>query len=56
MKKIIVTGGCGFIGSNLVKKLLLTKSNIILNIDALKKQSVPDSLNKVIKNKKNYFF
>ncbi|MBI67114.1 MAG: dTDP-glucose 4,6-dehydratase [Candidatus Marinimicrobia bacterium] len=56
MKKIIVTGGCGFIGSNLVKKLLLTKSSIILNIDALKKQSVPDSLNKVIKNKKNYFF
>ena len=56
MKKIIVTGGCGFIGSNLVKKLLLSKSNIVLNIDALKKQSVPESLNKVIKNKKNYFF
>ena len=56
MKKIIVTGGCGFIGSNLVKKLLLSKSNIVLNIDSLKKQSVPESLNKVIKNKKNYFF
>ena len=56
MKKIIVTGGCGFIGSNLVKKLLLSKSNIVLNIDALKKQSVPESLNKAIKNKKNYFF
>ena len=56
MKKILITGGCGFIGSNLVKKLLLSKSNIVLNIDALKKQSVPESLNKVIKNKKNYFF
>ena len=53
MKKIIVTGGCGFIGSNLVKKLLLSKSNIVLNIDALKKQSVPESLNKAIKNQNN---
>ena len=31
---IIITGGCGFIGSNLIKKLI-KKSNKILNIDSL---------------------
>ena len=32
MKNIIVTGGLGFIGSNLIKLLILEKFNII-NID-----------------------
>ena len=32
MKKIIVTGGLGFIGSNLIK-LLLKKNYFVLNID-----------------------
>ena len=44
MKKILVTGGCGFIASCLIKKLLKNKSNKILNLDALKKQSVKESL------------
>lgn len=49
-KKIVITGGSGFIGSHLVKKFL--KYNfIIFNIDKLSKESQ----NLKIKNK-NYFF
>ncbi len=53
--KIIVTGGCGFIGSTLIRKLIKHSKNIILNIDSLNYESMPESLNS-IKNKKNYFF
>jgi len=34
MKKVIVTGGCGFIGSNLIK-YLLKKNYFVINIDKL---------------------
>ena len=53
--KIIVTGGCGFIGSTLIKKLIKYSKNKILNIDSLNHESMPESLNS-IKNKNNYFF
>ena len=33
-KKIIVTGGLGFIGSNLIK-LLITKKYFVINIDKI---------------------
>jgi dTDP-glucose 4,6-dehydratase len=32
---ILVTGGCGFIGSNLVRLLLTTTEHAVLNVDAL---------------------
>jgi dTDP-glucose 4,6-dehydratase len=54
MKNIIVTGGCGFIGSNFIKKIINKKYNIV-NIDNLTYASNINYLNQ-IKNKKNYFF
>lgn len=51
MKKIIVTGGLGFIGSNLIE-LLLKKSFFVINID---KVTYSSSFYKLVdlKNKKN---
>ena len=34
-KTILVTGGCGFIGTNLIRKLLNDKNNYIVNIDKI---------------------
>ena len=54
MKKIIVTGGLGFIGSNLIE-LLLKKSFFVINID---KATYSSSFYKLVdlKYKKNYKF
>ena len=53
MKRFIVTGGYGFIGSNLIK-LLLKKKFKVLNIDKLSYSAQKYNL-KDIKSK-NYFF
>ena len=45
MKKIIVTGGSGFIGSNLIK-LLLKKKYFVINIDKLSYSAHPHNLKK----------
>ncbi len=56
--KILVTGGYGFIGSNLVKKLLSSKNLSIYNIDKLGYASnstyIEDSIDE--SNKNNYHF
>jgi dTDP-glucose 4,6-dehydratase len=52
MKKILITGGSGFIGTNLVNHLIQKKYNII-NIDKLSYASTPEFFRK---NKKNYSF
>ena len=55
MKKIIVTGGSGFIGSNLVK-FLLKKNYFVINIDKLSYSANPYNLKEVKKNKNYRFF
>ena len=54
MKKIIVTGGSGFIGSNLIK-FLLKKKYFVINIDCLKYSANPYNT-KNLNKYKNYFF
>ena len=53
-KNLIVTGGLGFIGSNLIK-FLLKKNYSIINIDKISYSSNPYNL-KDIKKNKNYKF
>jgi len=55
MKKIIVTGGSGFIGSNLVK-YLLKKNYFVVNIDKLSYSANPYNLKDIKKNKNYRFF
>ena len=55
MKKFVVTGGSGFIGSNLIK-FLLKKNYFVINIDKLSYSANPYNLKKIIKNKKYRFF
>ena len=33
--RILVTGGAGFIGSNLIQRLLLNKENKVFNLDKM---------------------
>ena len=53
MKKVIVTGGNGFIGSNLIK-FLIQKNYYIINID----KNAYSNNSYILKNlnKKNYIF
>ena len=55
MKKVIVTGGSGFIGSNLVK-YLLKKKYFVINIDSLKYSANPYNTKNLSKNKNYIFF
>ena len=51
MKKIIVTGGSGFIGSNLVN-FLIKKRYYVINLDKLTYSS--NKFNEKIRTTKNY--
>ena len=50
---IIITGGCGFIGSALLRKLFKKNNHKIVNIDKL---TYASNKNVFTKNKKNYYF
>ena len=55
MKKIIVTGGLGFIGSNLIK-LLIQRNYFVINVDKISYASNFYNIKKNFSNKKNYKF
>jgi dTDP-glucose 4,6-dehydratase len=54
-KKILITGGMGFIGSALIRHIIGTTRHDVLNIDKLTYASNIDSLNQ-IENNKRYSF
>ncbi|MEG3640197.1 dTDP-glucose 4,6-dehydratase [Magnetococcus sp. PR-3] len=47
MRKIIVTGGAGFIGSELIRQLVDTSTCQVINVDALTYSGNPESLHAV---------
>tara|TARA_B100000029_G_scaffold97939_1_gene88185 strand:+ start:68 stop:1099 length:1032 start_codon:yes stop_codon:yes gene_type:complete len=55
MKKVIVTGGSGFIGSNLIQ-LLLKKKYFVINIDKSSYSANPYNVKDFKRNKKYLFF
>ena len=56
MKNHLVIGGCGFIGSNLVKRLLNEKNNKVTVIDNLSRKGSEKLKNYFVKNKKYKFY
>ncbi len=54
MKRILVTGGAGFIGSNLVR-LLVSQGHAVLNVDKLTYAGNPDSLRDLESHPNHHF-
>ena len=55
IKKILVTGGAGFIGSALIRKIIQTTDNVVINIDKLTYSGNLSSLESINNNRKYNF-
>lgn len=56
MKKILITGGCGFIGSNFIRHILNKYEDYnIVNLDKLTYAGNPDNLKDISKNRRYKF-
>lgn len=53
--KILVTGGCGFIGSNLVRLLIKEKGATVINLDKLTYAGNPESLADLAEHERYHF-
>ena len=54
MKNLLVTGGCGFIGSNFINYFFYSSNCNIINIDALYYCSNEKNINEEIRNSNRY--
>lgn len=54
--KIIITGGCGFIGSNFINKQINTTDNVLANVDSLTYAGNINNLSSVNDNSRYSFF
>ena len=55
IKNILVTGGCGFIGSNFIRQQIKNNKNHIINFDKLTYAGNPDNLKSVIDSNRYTF-
>ena len=53
--KLLITGGCGFIGSNFIINQIKHTTNTILNIDKLTYAGNPDNLLSIDENDRYSF-